>query len=72
MIVALAKAIPAAQKIFEQSVDLYYSQQEGQDQDQVNAVQQEREGITAALTQPGMTDENRRALRKRLIALSKL
>lgn len=71
-IVALAKAIPAARDIYLRSVDLYFSMEEGKDQNQMSDVEAERSAIAAALKQIGMTDENRRVLRKRLIVLSRL
>lgn len=71
-IVAIARAVPAARAIFEQAVALYYSAQEGRDQDHMNEVQHEREAIVASLKQSGLTDEQVRAFHKRLITLSKL
>jgi hypothetical protein len=72
LIVSLAKAIPAIQKIFESSVELYYAEENREDENHTAEINQEREAIAASLKQPGLTDENRRALRKRLIALSRL
>jgi hypothetical protein len=71
-IVAIAKAFPAARAIFEQSVSLFYAYEAHEDQNQQTEIQEERDAIVAALKQPGMTDANRRVLRKRLIALSRL
>lgn len=70
LIVAVAKAIPAARKIYEQSVALYYANEEGQDQSQMNEVAAERDMLMATLAQPGVTDAQKRVARKRLIALS--
>lgn len=71
-IVALLKAVPAAQAIFEEAVSLYYAEENRQDQNRNSEIEEERSAIAAALKQPGLTDENRRALRKRLILLSRL
>jgi hypothetical protein len=72
LLVTIFKGSQALRDIFEGAVDLWYAEENRQDQNQMNWINQEREGILAALKQPGMTDENRRALRKRLIALSRL
>lgn len=71
-IVSIAKAIPAARDIFEQSVALYYAEENRQDENRNADIEEERSAIAASLKQPGLTDENRRALRKRLISLSRL
>lgn len=71
-IVAVVKALPAARDIYLRTVDLYFAEEERKDQNRSADIDEERSAIAAALKQPGMTDENRRILRKRLIALSKL
>ena len=69
-IVAVAKAIPAAQKIYEQSVALYYANEEGRDQDNMTEIDRERDMLVATMKQPGITDAQKRTARKRLIALA--
>ena len=71
-IITVAKAIPAFDKIYQRSVDLYFSEMNRRDENESNETEQEMEAIAASLKQPGMTDENRRILRKRLIALSRM
>lgn len=71
-IVAIAKALPAARAIVDQVVVLYYSNQQRQDDSHMTEIEEEREAIVSSLKQPGMTDANRNALRRRLIALSRL
>lgn len=71
-LVAIAKAVPAARAILNQVVAQYYAVEEGRDQTQMNEVDQERDAIVASLKQPGLTDVQKRALYKRLIALSRL
>jgi hypothetical protein len=68
-IVSVAKAVPAARAIFEQSVALYYANEQHQDDNHTDDVREEREALVASLKQPGLTDANKRALYKRLIAL---
>jgi hypothetical protein len=72
LIVSIAKAVPAAKKIYLQSVDLFFAYEQSSDDRETNEISEERDGIVAALQQPGMSDANRRALRRRLIALSRL
>lgn len=72
LLVSIAKAVPAAKTIFLQSVDLYFAYEQSADDRETTQISEERDGIVAALKQPGMSDENRRALRRRLITLSRL
>lgn len=72
MIVTLAKGVKAFRDIYEESVVLYYANENRTDQNAQSEIQEEREAIVASLKQPGMTDANRNILRKRLIALSRL
>jgi len=71
-LLAIFKAIPALQKIFEEAVELYYKELAARDQDRVVQTQKEREALVAALKQPGLNDENRRILRRRLYDLHRL
>ncbi|MBA3756780.1 MAG: hypothetical protein H0X02_11365 [Nitrosomonas sp.] len=71
-IVTFFKGSVALRDIFEKAVVLFYAEQDRRDQNQTDDVQKEREALTAALSQPGMTDANRRILLKRLMALHRL
>lgn len=71
LIVTIFKGSQALRDIFDRAVILYYSEEQRQDQNETSEIQAEREALAAALSQPGMTDENRRILRKKLIALSR-
>lgn len=72
LLVTFFKGTQALRDIYERSVVLFYAVEGQNDQNQTNEIQEEREAIVASLKQPGMTDANRNALRKRLIALSRM
>jgi hypothetical protein len=72
LIVTIFKGSQALRDIYLKSVDLWFAHERAADQDQSIEIQEEREAIVAALKQPGMTDANRRSLRRRLIALSRV
>lgn len=72
LLVTIFKGSQALRDIYEQSVTLWYAEENRQDQNRTAWIEEERSAISAALKQPGLTDENRRALRKRLIALSRM
>lgn len=72
IILAVVKAIPALQKIFEAAIDLYHQQQDIAAENQAIKVQREREATVAAMKAPGLTDEQRATLRRRLWELGKL
>lgn len=71
LIVTIFKGSQAMRDIYEQSVVLFYAEEGRRDQNSSIEIQEEREAIVASLKQPGMSDANRNALRKRLIALSR-
>jgi predicted DNA binding protein len=72
VVLAVVKAIPALQKIFEAAIDLYNQQQDIAAENQSIKVQREREATVAAMKQPGLTDQQRATLRRRLWELGKL
>ena len=72
LLVTIFKGTQALRDIYEKSVILYYAEENRKDENRNAEIEEERAGIASALKQPGMTDENRRALRKRLIALSRM
>lgn len=72
IVLAVVKAIPALQKIFEAAIDLYHQQQDIAAENQSVRVLREREATVAAMKQPGLSDENRAVLRRRLWELGKL
>lgn len=72
LIVTVFKGSQALRDIYEKSVVLFYAEENRQDQNTSNEIQEEREAIVASLQQPGMSDANRNALRKRLISLSRM
>jgi hypothetical protein len=71
-ILVVLKAVPAARDIFLKIVDLYHAEQDAASESQSIKVLREREATVAAMKQPGLSDENRAALRRRLWELNKL
>lgn len=71
-ILAIVKAVPAARDIFIQLVDLYNQQLEIAETNRDIKKQKEREATVAAMKAPGLSDENRAVLRRRLWELAKL
>ena len=71
-IVALATTSKAFSKIFEEAVTLYYYQKLESDRNLSAEVAEEREKIIAELSKEGISDEDKRKARTRLIALSRL
>ena len=69
LLLAIAKAFPAAEKIFSRVIELYYAKQGSDDQNNTNEIQLKRDAIIASLKQPGLTDENRASLRHLLYDL---
>jgi hypothetical protein len=71
-ILAVIKAVPAFRDIFIQVVDLYNAAMDAAAEAQSIKVQREREATVAAMKQPGLSDEHRGVLRRRLWELHKL
>lgn len=70
MILAVLKAIPALQKIFESVIDLYFKQQEAADQNHYDKKKAARDAIIAAMMKTGVTDVELRDLRRSLYDLN--
>ena len=71
-ILAVIKAVPAARDIFIQVVDLYNAELDRRSEEASIKVMREREATVAAMKQPGLSDENRAVLRRRLWDLGRL
>lgn len=71
-VLAVIKAIPAVYKIWKEVIDLYHEQQDAADVSKSEKVLKEREATIAAMKQPGLTDEQRGTLRRRLWELGRL
>lgn len=69
---ALVKGSTAIRDIFLTVVDMYHAEMDRRYENQSIKVQREREATVAALKQPGLSDENRAVLRRRLWELHKL
>lgn len=70
-IIALIKALPAAEKIFQRSVDLYFAQQEAAEHERYQKKKATRDAIIAAMTRQGVTDEELKELRRSLYDLNR-
>ena len=70
MILAVLKAIPALQKIFESVIDLYFKQQEAADNNAYDKKKAARDAIIAAMMKTGVTDVELRDLRRSLYDLN--
>lgn len=71
-IVALASTSKAFSKIFEEATTLYYYQKLEADRTLSAEVAEERDKIIAEISKEGISDEDKRKARTRLIALSRL
>lgn len=71
LIVAVAKAIPALQKIFEDAMDIYWKQQSAADQDGYDKKKAERDALITAMMKPGVTDNELKDLRRALYELNR-
>lgn len=69
-LLAIVKAIPALEKIYSQSIDLYLSQQSAADNNQYDKKKAERDALIAAMLRQGVTDEELRDLRRALYNLN--
>lgn len=67
---AIVKAIPALEKIYSQSIDLYLSQQSAADNNAYDKKKAERDALIAAMLRQGVTDEELRDLRRALYNLN--
>lgn len=67
---AIIKAIPALEKIYSQSIDLYFAQQAAADNDTYDKKKAARDAIVAAMLKPGVTDAELRDLRRSLYELN--
>lgn len=72
LILVIMKAIPAARDIFLAVQDAFYLAMDTAAENQSVRVLREREATVAAMKAPGLTDEQRATLRRRLWELSKL
>lgn len=67
---AIVKAIPALEKIYSQSIDLYLKQQSAADNNAYDKKKAERDALVAAMMKPGVTDNELRDLRHALYNLN--
>lgn len=71
-LVTFFKGTQALRDIFELAVTQYYAHEESADQDAMNEIEQKRMALVSAMKQVGITDAERRTLRRMLIDLHKL
>jgi hypothetical protein len=69
-LLAFFKAWPAAWKIYEQSITLYFAQQSASDNNRHDRKKAAREAIIAAIMRPGVSDEELKDLRHSLYFLN--
>lgn len=70
-LLAIFKAIPALERIYLESIDLYFMQQGAADQNRYNEKKAERDALIAAMMKPGVTDNELRDLRRALYSLNR-
>jgi hypothetical protein len=70
-VLAILKAIPATQKIFEQVIDLYYASQSAADHTRYAKKKAHRDAIIAAMKRPEVTDDELKDLRRALYDLNR-
>lgn len=71
LLLAIFKAIPALEKIYLESIGLYFKQQAANDQDRYSKKKAQRDAFLFAMTQPGKTDEELKDLRRALYDLNR-
>ena len=69
-LLAIFKAIPALQRLFEEAVDLYFMQQAASDQNRYSKKKATRDAIIKAMQKPGIKDEEIKELRISLYNLN--
>lgn len=67
---AIVKAIPALEKIYTQSIDLYLKQQSAADNDHYDKKKIARDAIIAKMMSPGVSDAELKNLRRALYDLN--
>ena len=70
VILSVIKAIPALEKIYSQTVDLYFKQQEAADINRTDKKKAQRDAFIAAMLRPGVTDAELKDLRFALYSLN--
>ena len=70
LLLAIFKSIPALQKIYEESIGLYFKQQAANDQDRYSKKKAQRDAFLFAMVQPGKTDDELKDLRRALYDLN--
>lgn len=70
-VLAIIKAIPAAQKLFTDVMELYYAELDRQLEAESSRVLKEREALVASLKLEGLSAEQRSVIRRRLYELQK-
>jgi hypothetical protein len=68
-ILAFIKAVPAFEKIYSQTIALYFQQQEAADVNRVDKYKHARDALLAAYKTPGKTDEELKDIRRALYDL---
>lgn len=71
LLLAIFKAIPALEKIYLESIGLYFKQQAAADQDRYSKKKAHRDALIFAMTQPGKTDDELKDLRRALYELNR-
>jgi hypothetical protein len=69
-LLAIFKAFPAAWKIYEQSIDLYFAQQSASDNNSYDRKKSARDLIIREMMKKGVTDEELKNLRHSLYFLN--
>jgi hypothetical protein len=70
-LLALVKAIPSIERIYLQTVDLYFKQQEAADQNRYSKKKHSRDAIITAMLRPGITEDELKDLRRTLYDLNR-
>lgn len=71
LLLAIFKAIPSLEKIYLESIGLYFKQQAASDQDRYSKKKAHRDALIFAMTQTGKTDEELKDLRRALYDLNR-
>ena len=71
LLLSIFKAIPALEKIYLESISLYFKQQEAADINRSDKKKTERDALIAAMMRPGVLDNELKDLRLALYNLNR-
>ena len=71
VILSLVKALPAIEKMYLMTVELYFKQQEAADQDYYDEKKVHRDALISAMLRPGVKEDELKNIRRALYDLNR-